>query len=158
MNWQEVCADKTLQDLPFKIELNHWGQIVMSPAKNKHSVYQGLIQDLIKADLKRGISYPECPIKTDDNVKVADVVWVSPERYQQIKDEDVCSIAPEICVEIKSAANTNAEMMFKKDLYFKAGAEEFWLCNENGEMSFYNKKGQLNNSLIVQNFPNYIEI
>lgn len=43
MNWQEVCADKNLQDLPFKIELNHWGQIVMSPTKNKHSVYQGLI-------------------------------------------------------------------------------------------------------------------
>lgn len=34
MKWQEVCEDKALQDLPYKIELNRWGQIVMSPAKN----------------------------------------------------------------------------------------------------------------------------
>lgn len=47
MNWQEVCADRALQDIPYKIELNRWGQIVMSPAKNKHSVYQGLIQAII---------------------------------------------------------------------------------------------------------------
>ncbi len=31
MEWKEVCENKQLQDLPFKIELNKWGQIVMSP-------------------------------------------------------------------------------------------------------------------------------
>lgn len=94
-------------------------------SRKKYSVCQGLIQALIQSILKWGISYPECPIQTEDNVKVADVVWISPERYQQIQNEDVCSIAPEICVEVKSASNTIDEMMFKKDLYFQAGAEEF---------------------------------
>ena len=37
MKWQEVLEDKSLQDLPYKIELNAWGQIVMSPAKVRHS-------------------------------------------------------------------------------------------------------------------------
>jgi hypothetical protein len=36
MRWEEVCADRQLQDLPFKIELNKWGQIVVSPVKIKH--------------------------------------------------------------------------------------------------------------------------
>lgn len=27
MKWQEVCENKYLQDLPFKIELNKWGQL-----------------------------------------------------------------------------------------------------------------------------------
>ena len=158
MNWQEVCADTALQDIPYKIELNRWGQIVMSPAKNKHSVYQGLIQSLIQSMVKEGLTYPECPIQTEDNVKVADVVWISKERYQQIKNDDVCSIAPEICIEIKSSSNTLEEMKFKKELYFKAGAAEFWLCNENGEMSFFNSDGQIVNSVIVPNFPASIEV
>lgn len=45
----------------------------MSPAKNKYSVYQGLIQALIQFILKRGISYPGCPIQIEDNVKVNNV-------------------------------------------------------------------------------------
>jgi Uma2 family endonuclease len=158
MNWQEVCADKALQDMPYKIELNRWGQIVMSPAKNKHSIYQGLIQSIIQSLIKEGLTYPECPIQTEDNVKVADVVWISKERYQQIKNDEVCSIAPEICIEIKLSSNTLEEMKFKKELYFKAGATEFWLCNEKGEMSFYSLDGQMINSVIVPNFPNYIEL
>jgi hypothetical protein len=31
MKWEEVGENRQLQDLPFKIELNNWGQIVMSP-------------------------------------------------------------------------------------------------------------------------------
>ncbi len=158
MNWQEVCADTALEDIPYKIELNRWGQIVMSPAKNNHSVYQGLIQSIIQSILKQGLTYPKCPIQTEDNVKVADVVWISKERYQKIKNDDVCSIAPEICIEIKSSSNTLEEMKFKKELYFKAGAVEFWLCNESGKMSFYSRDGQIIHSAIVPNFPTSIEV
>ncbi len=49
MKWQEVCENKYLKDFPFKIELNKWGQIVMSPAKPKHSIFQGLISDLLNS-------------------------------------------------------------------------------------------------------------
>lgn len=48
MKWQDVCENKYLQDLPFKIELNRFGQITMSPAKKKHSVYQGEIEYLLR--------------------------------------------------------------------------------------------------------------
>ncbi|GEM_PF-3004535 len=33
MNWQEVCEHSDLQNLPFKIELNERGQIIISSAK-----------------------------------------------------------------------------------------------------------------------------
>ena len=52
MKWEEVCEYKELQDLPFKIELNKWGQIVMSPVKVKHSFYQGEILFLLRSLLK----------------------------------------------------------------------------------------------------------
>ena len=156
MKWQEVCENKYLQDLPFKIELNKWGQIVMSPAKPKHSIHQGIILELLNSMLDTGLAFPECAIATSDNVKVADVVWASDERLNIIEDEDVASIAPEICVEIKSASNTLEEMESKKDLYLEAKAEEVWVCDQNGKLTFYNKQGKLDKSLLLPDFPKQI--
>ena len=34
MTWEEIINDPTLQNLPFKIETNRFGQILMSPATN----------------------------------------------------------------------------------------------------------------------------
>jgi len=106
--------------------------------------------------LNTGLAFPECAIATSDNVKVADVVWASDERLNIIEDEDVASISPEICVEIKSASNTVEEMETKKDLYFEAKAEEVWVCDKNGNLTFYNKQGKLDKSLLVPDFPTQI--
>lgn len=157
MNWQEVCDHKALQNLPFKIELNQWGQVVMSPVKVKHSFFQGRIQSLLESLLKMGNVMPELAIQTTDGVKVADVVWVSDERLDVIEEEMAASIAPEICVEVKSASNTLEEMLVKKELYLGAGAVEVWLCDKGGTMSFYNQQGQLNRSLLVPDFPSFIQ-
>lgn len=113
MRWEKVCEDKQLQNLPFKIELNKWGQIVMSPVKIKHSFYQGRIIRLLESLLNEGEIMPECAINTSDGVKVADVVWCSEERFKKIEDEISASIAPEICVEVKSTGNTCEEMQLK---------------------------------------------
>jgi len=153
MEWQEVCENKILQDLPFKIELNKWGQIVMSPVKIRHSFYQGRIQRLLESLLDTGEVMPECAIDTSDGVKVADVVWCSAARFDQIEDEVSASIAPEVCIEVKSSGNTLDEMEFKKKLYFAAQALEVWLCNEQGQMKFYNEQSELPESLLVPNFP-----
>jgi len=32
LRWAEVCRDASLENLPYKIELNAWGKIEMSPA------------------------------------------------------------------------------------------------------------------------------
>ena len=157
MKWEEVCENKQLQDLPFKIELNKWGQIVMSPVKVKHSFYQGRIQRLLESLLSNGEVMPECAIDTSDGVKVADVVWCSADRFDQIQDEISASIAPEICIEVKSTGNTFGEMEFKKQLYFTAHAMEVWLCTEEGEIKFYNEQGELAQSLLVPAFPQQIK-
>ncbi|MDJ1184560.1 Uma2 family endonuclease [Roseofilum casamattae] len=157
MNWQDVCENRTLQDLPFKIELNRWGQIVMSPAKLKHSFYQGRIQFWLERLVITGVTMPECAIETTDGVKVADVVWLSDKICDRILEETAASVAPEICVEVKSASNTLEEMTEKKQLYFAAGAEEVWYCNEQGEMRFYNPQGELERSQLVPEFPTEIK-
>jgi hypothetical protein len=157
MKWEEVCNNQQLQNLPFKIELNKWGQIVMSPVKVKHSFYQGRIQRLLESLLQTGEVMPECAINTSDGVKVADVVWCSNERFDQIQDEVSASIAPEICIEVKFIGNTLEEMEFKKKLYFEAQAMEVWICNEQGDITFYDEQNELTQSLLVPYFPQQIK-
>jgi len=40
MEWTDVVDNPLLQNLPFKIELNRWGKILMSPASNNHGILQ----------------------------------------------------------------------------------------------------------------------
>jgi len=47
MNWDNVLENPLLQNLPFKIELNKWGKILMSPAGNNHGRLQFEIGSLI---------------------------------------------------------------------------------------------------------------
>ena len=35
--WREIVADPTLRDLPYKVETNHRGQIVLSPHTTHHA-------------------------------------------------------------------------------------------------------------------------
>ena len=115
MNWEQVCEIPYFQDIPFRIELNRIGQIIMSPAKNIHSVLQWRIQrTLYQLVGNSGEIIPECSVQTADNVKVADVAWISEERFQKVRHEIAYSVAPEICIEVMSDSNTQREMK-KKD-------------------------------------------
>ena len=39
MTWEYLCKDRRFQDLPYKVELNGRGQIIMSPTKNFHGFF-----------------------------------------------------------------------------------------------------------------------
>jgi Uma2 family endonuclease len=158
MNWQEVCNNPNLKNLPFKIELNEYGKIVMSPVKVCHSAFQGEIEYLLRTLLKRGRALPECAIATRKGTKVADVAWVSDERFKIVRSEVECSVAPEICVEVTSESNSRQEMEEKRALYFEAGAVEVWMCDEEGRMVFYGRGGELQVSALVPGFPARVEL
>ncbi len=158
MNWEEACANRHLRNLPFKIELNEYGQVVMSPVKVYHSIFQGEIEHLLRTLLPHGRTFPECAIATPAGTKVADAAWVSPERFQIIREENECSIAPEICVEVISSSNSKREIREKMALYFSRGALECWTCDEHGKMTFYAPGGLLEQSALASDFPVNIDL
>ena len=142
MQWQEVLADKSLHDLPYKIELNEYGKIIMSPASNKHSFFQSYIEKQLWKKLS-GITFPECSIQTTKGVKVADVIWCSENFFKKHGTETPYTIAPEICIEVISPSNSQQEMSEKIGLYLEAGAQEVWLVSTDGEISFYDINGKI---------------
>jgi len=151
--WQDMCNDSSLQDLPYKIETNEHGQIVMSPTYLKHGAFQSTIATQLMNCTDDGRVVTEAAVETEDGIKVADVAWFSSARWKQVHDDYAAYIAPEICVEVLSPANTETEMEAKRALYFEAGADEVWLCDRDGVLSFYDDNGALESSHRVPSFP-----
>jgi Uma2 family endonuclease len=150
MEWAEVIKNPFLQDLPFKIELNKWGKILMSPASNNHGILQFRVGDVINKAKKNGEIIIECSIQTPDGTKVADVAWASDEFMATHRGKTPYAVAPEICVEVISPSNSKAEMQEKIKLYLNQGALEVWLCNQKGEISYYSQAGKLEKSEEVE--------
>ena len=153
MQWQEACESQSLKNLPFKIELNNQGQVLMTPVKVNHSILQGKIIGALYKNLTGGEALAECAIRTKQGTKVADVAWASNDLLEKIENEIECSIAPEICIEVLSFSNTKREINEKKAIYFEQGALEFWVCDSFGNMSFFNEDGKIESSNIAKKFP-----
>ena len=157
MQWQEICDNPLFQDIPFKVETNRWGQIVMSPASNQHGLYQARIVRWLTKLLDSGEPLVECSVQTRDGVKVSDVAWGSVAFFKRNRRANPYLEAPEIMVEILSPSNTEEEMREKRELYFVCGAQEFWLCDQNGELHFFDRKGEMPYSRFAPGFPASIE-
>lgn len=138
MTWEEVCEHPSLRNLPFKIETNHYGQVVMSPAKIRHQFLGKRIVALLDRLLPGGEAFSELAVKTPAGVKVTDVAWVSAGLAPRLEALVACDVAPEICVEVLSASNTAAEMAEKRRLYFAQGAKEVWVVQtDSRRVTFY---------------------
>jgi Uma2 family endonuclease len=99
------------------------------------------------------LGLPECAVDTSDGTKVPAVVWASEGKLKQYFDLASWPEAPEICVEVMSDTNTEAEMEAKRRLYFAKGALEVWLCSEQGQMTFFAPRGQIPTSALCPAYP-----
>src|SRR5262245_16381929 len=140
--WDEVLRDPSLRDLPYKIELNAWGKVEMSPASNRHGRLQALIAAELLRQLPGGTAISECSILTKIGIRVPDVVWASAEFIAAFGEITPFMRAPEICVEIVSPSNVQAEIDGKRSAYFAAGAKEVWIVAEAGTVRYFDSAGE----------------
>jgi len=142
VRWSEVIADRTLRDLPYKIELNVWGKIEMSPASNRHGLLQARIASELSRQLAGGEVITECSVLTQIGVRVPDVAWASPEFMELHGEATPFPAAPEICVEIVSPSNSEDEIEAKTAAYLASGAKEVWTVSEDGVVRFFDASGE----------------
>jgi len=156
--WTEILADPELARLPYRIETDQHGHILMSPPPAPiHGERQIHIGALLRQLLPDGRTLAECPISTAAGVRAADVAWLAPERKENIPELTLFECAPDICIEIVSPSNSEAEIREKRALYFDAGANEVWICALDGSMSFFFSPNQQSGaSAICPNFPTSI--
>ncbi len=155
MTWADVVEHPSLRDLPFRIEQDAWGRLIMTPTASRHGRLQGRIERMLEDQLG-GEAFPECPVATSEGTRVPDVVWMSDAFAARYGEEDVFPVAPEICVEVASPSNHPAEMEEKVTLYLAKGAQEVWICGIDGDVAFYSHEGRLDRSRLAPNFPSHI--
>ena len=153
MQWSDVLADPTLRDLPFKIELNAWGMIEMSPASTWHGRRQTRVIQYLTKKLTSGEIITEPAIQTAIGVRVPDVGWGSAEFIKSQANDSPLQLAPELCVEVLSDSNSDAEMAAKRAAYFAVGAQEVWLVGDDTTIIVYTRDGMQTTSAIVAEKP-----
>lgn len=158
LTWAQVCEDPTLDGLPYRIELDRYGRLLMSPVSTRHSRLQGRVARLLEDSLG-GEAFPECAIKTSEGIRSPDVVWMSEAFATSIEDGAIAlSRAPEICVEVQSPSNPWAEMEEKVTLYLAKGAHEVWICEPDGRMRFFGHEGERETSELMEDAPSRVTL
>jgi Uma2 family endonuclease len=142
LRWAEVLADPTLQNLPYKIELNARGKIEMSPASNIHGRFQARLASELNAQLPAGEAITECSVLTEIGIRVPDVVWASAKFLREHGKSTPFPTAPELCIEITSPSNSDDEIREKIYAYLAAGAKEVWIVGEDGRIEYHDGDGK----------------
>ena len=140
--WEELQHDPSLQALPYKIELNAWGKVEMSPASVRHGQHQAALAEAFRQKLGHGTTITGCPILTDIGIRVPDLAWASAQFMRQHAGMSPLPRAPEICVEVISPSNVAAEITEKTRAYLAAGAQEVWLAYEDGRIRLIDRAGE----------------
>jgi Uma2 family endonuclease len=140
--WEQACSDPSLRDLPYKIEINAWGMVEMSPASNRHGRLQIALGAEFLRQLPDGIAIGECSIFTRLGIRVPDVAWASKAFMRAYGEITPYLKAPEICVEIVSPSNDRFEIEEKTGAYLAAGAQEVWIVSEDGAIRYFTPAGE----------------
>lgn len=159
LTWEQLATTHPIfpDDLHWKVETNARNQIIMSPPPNfGHQEYGTAILTLLLALMKGGKPVYEAGVQTSDGTKIPDVLWVSDLKRAQRNGSPSLPFSPELCIEILSPSNTKREIEEKKALYFEGGAEEVWVCDRHGKMSFCGKDGLFRKSRLCPGFPGQI--
>ncbi|PSQ93850.1 MAG: Uma2 family endonuclease [Bacteroidetes bacterium QH_2_63_10] len=137
-HWKAIAEESSLQDLPYKVETNDRGQILLSPHPDRHSRLKTHLFLLLQTHVPDRVVSVEYALATPKGIKDPDVVWMSSEREAKMRDTgDPASLAPEICIEAISSSNAAEETERKRGLYRDIGADEVWAVDENGRIRFF---------------------
>lgn len=142
--WDDVVNDPVLSRLPFQIELDKYGRLLMSPAANW---YHAKIQSRLVVWLTEklgGQAISEVAVSlAGGGTYEPDVVWASAAYWSALsRDRAELPNCPPLAIEVLSKSNTPAEMRDKIDAYLASGAQEVWLVAQNGHAEFFTAQGE----------------
>ena len=115
-----------------RVELHHGEVVEMTAPKIKHWKIQERVRQIFAEALggsgMAGMEFWFRPLP-EHELWVADVAWVSWERFERIDEDDNLAGAPDIVVEVLSPSNTASEMLDRKAVCLDNGCAEFWLID-----------------------------
>ena len=113
-------------------ELRHGEVVSVTRARLKHQIIQSRLRDYFKGVAPAGsFVETEVPFRPlpEHELRVADVAWVSPERWAVTDPEDYVQGAPDLVIEVLSPSNSLTEISEEEQLCLENGAREFWIVD-----------------------------
>ncbi len=120
---------------PIYHELHHGELVTVTRPKLKHIRIQKRLERLLEplageaGTVIMELSFRPLP---EHELRVADVAYVSRDRWEQGNPEDNLAGAPELVIEVLSPSNTAAEIYDKEKICLENGAQEFWVVDPDG--------------------------
>ena len=118
-------------DGPVYHELRN-GEIVALPRpKIEHILTQVRLCDLLRPLIPSGsFLKDEIPFQVSEHeLRVADVAWISVERWRAVNPKSYLQGAPDLVIEVLSPSNTASEMYEKEQLCLENGSRQFWVVD-----------------------------
>jgi len=112
-----------------RYELRHGELVQVAPPIQEHSRAQWQLRRVLeRAAGESGVVKEEFSFRAlpEFEYRVADVAFLSKDRWDNIDPKGLLSGAPELVIEVLSPSNTVAEIIDKKTLCLENGAREFW--------------------------------
>jgi len=116
----------------FYYELHHGQLVQVMRPKFKHLLIQRQLRRLLESVAgDSGMVETELPFRAlpQYEFRVADVAYVTAERWRGIDLNDNLRGVPEIVIEVLSPSNTASEIHDKEALCLENGGREFWVVN-----------------------------
>jgi hypothetical protein len=130
------------------------GQIIMNPPIGLvHAKRVERIGASMRSALPGWQVWGEVGLHTADGVKAPDLLAAAPGFVESVDSRGFLLAAPEICVEVMSPSNSWEEMRHKTLLYLAAGAREVWVCDQDGDLHFFDGSGEKQTSSLVPSIP-----
>lgn len=117
---------------PFYYELRRGELVQVTRPKSKHYKMQDRLCQLLRG-LALGVGFVGMELAfralPEHELRVADVAFVSKERWEHVDDNDNLHGAPELVIEVLSPSNTSTELFDKEKLCLENGCLEFWMVD-----------------------------
>jgi Uma2 family endonuclease len=110
-------------------ELRHGELVTVAPPIQEHSRAQWQLRRMLEKPAgERGVVKEEFSFRAlpEYEYRVADVAYLSKERWENINPKGLLAGVPELVIEVLSPSNTVAEIFDKRTLCLENGAREFW--------------------------------
>ena len=114
------------------LELHHGEVVEVPPPTIKRQLIQRILRKLFERLASPG-SYVEIEVPfralPEYEMRVADVAYISPGRWENVDLNDWFLGAPDLVIEVLSPSNTAAEMFEKQQICLENGSKEFWVVD-----------------------------
>ena len=140
VRWHELSADP---DSPDFFELNEYGELILSPSPtNKHEMIAFKLASALEQQLGPQASTAVSVSTRARGVRRPDACWMPQEKWKTTQYADPLPFAPDICAEVLSRRNTQAEISMKTAAYLDSGAREVVIVGIRGEVDYFGPEGK----------------